>query len=383
MSYVENIFYDYIKKLLVGGLIILSNKRFITYITSVIIISAALTLAALIQVNYAETLDIYKILFDLELAICVSLVLIGIYTLKTNVLKEEHILYAFLVCGLFFFFYFTTDFSLIIGTVFIYAGFYSWIITLNIAMFLGIRDFIVSWPGWVISLGDEPGRIFFQPIIILAAIGVTIWFTYDLFTGELYIIEILSMLTAFIILYTIFILRKAYNDSLIASILSIFFLTLLYHLFVRGAEGATGFLIIDVFIIILITIMSAQGITGLIAGRKHSIYYWDSLIQIMLGFMLSYHLLAIQITLRTGLGQLFSLYHDIAFGFGSIMIFFILIAYVSSPHFRRISQRQINPEVIMNKVSEYAKEYVSKATKTLKYGWKFEVKKHKDDEEEL
>jgi hypothetical protein len=127
--------------------------------------------------------------------------------------------------------------------------------------------------------------------------------------------------------------------------------------------------------------MSAQGITNLIAGRKHVIYYWDSLIIIMLGFMLSYHLLAIQIALLQGLGQLFILYHDIAFGFGALMIFAILVLYTISPNFRRISKRQISPKQVMNKASQYAKESLNKAKEVLMGEWKFEVKKQNNEEE--
>ncbi len=381
MSYVENIVYSYIKNLLVGGLIILTNKRFIFYSSSVLIISAMLTAASLVQLRTPVVLEPYKVLFNLELAICVSLIITGLVTLKTNVLKAEHIMYMVLILCLFFFFYFKTHASELLGSAVIYIGFYSWIFILNIVVFAGIRDFLVSLPGLIVSLGDSPDRMVFEPIIVLAVLGASIWFAYNLFTGDFHIIEFISLLTSVAILYTIFIFRKAYDDALIASMLSIFFLTLLYHLFVRGSEGATGFLFLDIFIIMLVTIMSAQGIANMIAGRKHVIYYWDSLILIMLGFMLCYHLLAIRLVLLRGLGQLFSIYHDIAYGFGSLMIFGILITYTISPNFRRISKRQVSAAQIANQATIYAKESINKVKEILKGEWKLEIKKPKDEEE--
>jgi hypothetical protein len=333
----------------------------------------------------AESTRVYEVLFNIELAACVGFMITGLISFKTQLIKAEHLFFIIITTVLFGLSFINNSSVAFVENIVVYGSFYSWIITTNIAALTAIREFIVSWPGWVIRLGDKNDRIIFDPIIKIGVFASIAWFIYSLW-GNFSWSLVLAFMAGAIVIYTIYVFKPITKDAIMTSIISLFYLVLLYHLFVR-AESSTGFLIFDIMIIVGTTIFTAQSISNLIASKKHALpLHWDSLIILLLGFMLGYHLLGVKIATVSGLARLYSLYHDIAFGFGTLMIFALLILYASNNKFREFSQSKINTKTVVERVSnaglDAVNNYANKIKNALKNkDWSFELKKKKDEEE--
>jgi hypothetical protein len=383
MSYLEDAVYSFIKDIFTRGIIVLTNKRFLLYTSIAIILPILLTIFSFISGSEAGIL--YVIFFKLELAVCVALIITGIISFKTRLVKAEHSFFLAFVAVLFGLSFTPTPVVTIVENIFVFVSFYSWIITINIATLMAIREFMVSWPGWVIKLGDKEDRIAFSPIVRIGVFASLAWFTYSVFTNFTWS-WLLAFIAGSIIIYTIYVFTKVSKDANLATILSFFYFALLYHLFVR-AETSTGFLIFDIVVIVGSTIFTAQSISRLIASKKYSIpYHWDSLIILLMGFMLGYHLLGIKIALFSGLEFLYSLFHDISFGFGTLIIFGVLLLYISNPKFKRFSKPKVTLKSVVKRFSgaglEAVKDYAGDLRNTLKKkNWKFELKKKKDEDD--
>jgi hypothetical protein len=195
----------------------------------------------------------------------------------------------------------------------------------------------------------------------------------------------MAFIAGIAVVYTIYIFMPVTKDSIITTIISFFYFTLLYHLLVR-AESSTGLLIFDIIIIVASTIFTAQNITRIIESKKVSLpYHWDSLIILLLGFMLGYHLLAIRIAQFSGLEFLYSIYHDIAFGFGTLTILGVLLLYAARPKFREFSQVQVSVKKAFKKGASLGLDAVKNYAAGLKEAFKqkkfkFEFKKPEDDD---
>ncbi len=384
MSYIEDAVYSFIKRIFTRGIVVLTNKRFFMYSSIAVVLPILLTIYTFATGSDSST--IYNILFNIELAACVGFLVTGLVSMKTQLVKAEHVFFLIVTALLFALSFVDSGAVNTIESVVVYASFYSWIITTNIAGLTAIREFIVSWPGWIMRLGDKDDRILLSPIVKIGVFISLAWFTYSIFTNFSWIL-LLAFLACGAVIYTIYVFKPVTKDAIMASIISLFYFVLLYHLFVR-AESSTGMLLLDIIIIVGTTIFTAQSISNLIASKKHAIpYHWDSLIILLLGFMLGYHLLGVRIvTTIGGMTYLYSLYHDIAFGFGTLIIFGLLLLYASNKKFREFSQSKININTILNQVSnaglDAVNNYAKKITNTLKHKeWSFELKKKKDDEE--
>jgi len=384
MSYVEDAIYGFIKDIFTKGILVLTNKRFLLYTSIAVIMPVILTILSFFQGSEFGT--VYNFLFNLELAACVALVITGLVSLKIQLIKVEHLLFLTLT-GLLLAvktFWDTTIVDLT-ETIFVYISFYSWIITTNIAGLMAIREFMVTWPGWVIRLGDKEERLTFGPLVKLGLFATLAWFTYSIFFSFSWS-YLLAFFAAGIVFYTIYVFMPLTKDSIMSSIICFFYFMLLYHLFVR-AESSTGFLVLDILLIVGTTIFTAQSISRLIASKKYALpYQWDSLIILLMGFMLGYHLLGVRIAFFGGMASLYSLYHDIAFGFGTLTIFGILILYLSNKSFRGFSKPKVKLMDAVKRVSgmglEAVTDYAKGLTKTLKKKqWQIEIKKNKDEEE--
>lgn len=193
----------------------------------------------------------------------------------------------------------------------------------------------------------------------------------------------MAFIAAAILFYTIYIFLPLTKDGLFTSIISFHYIGILYHLFVR-AENSSGFLIVDIIMIVASTIFTAQGISNLIASKKHALpYYWDSMIILLLGFMLGYHLLAVKIALTSGLTGLYSLYHDISFGFGTLIIFGMLLMYTAKPGFRDFAKSKVSMIGAIDKASstgiDALNNYLKGVKKSIKEkNWSFELKKKEE-----
>ncbi|MFA5406024.1 MAG: hypothetical protein WC307_01550 [Candidatus Nanoarchaeia archaeon] len=383
MSYIEDAVYSFIKNIFTRGIVTLTNKRFLMYSSIAIILPILLTVYTF--ATGAESTRVYEVLFNIELAACVGFMITGLISFKTQLIKAEHLFFIIITTVLFGLSFINNSSVAFVENIVVYGSFYSWIITTNIAALTAIREFIVSWPGWVIRLGDKNDRIIFDPIIKIGVFASIAWFIYSLW-GNFSWSLVLAFMAGAIVIYTIYVFKPITKDAIMTSIISLFYLVLLYHLFVR-AESSTGFLIFDIMIIVGTTIFTAQSISNLIASKKHALpLHWDSLIILLLGFMLGYHLLGVKIATVSGLARLYSLYHDIAFGFGTLMIFALLILYASNNKFREFSQSKINTKTVVERVSnaglDAVNNYANKIKNALKNkDWSFELKKKKDEEE--
>ncbi len=382
MSYIEDAIYSFVRGIFTRGIIVLTNKRFITYTLFSLILISLLSIYSFIK-GGNEVTNTYLFLNNLELAVCVSLIVTGLISLKIQMIKVEHAFFFIITGILFILSFFEPDITNLIENFFVMISFYSWIITTNIAGLMAIREFIISWPGWIIRLGDKDDQLMFSPVIKLILFGTIVWFIYSLFTSFSWIL-VLAFAAAAVVLYTIYIFIPVTGDGIMASIISFQYIGLLYHLFVR-AESSTGFLFFDILIIASSTIFTAQGISNLIASKKHAMpYQWDSLIILLLGFMLGYHLLSVKITMSIGLRGLYSLYHNISFGFGTLILYAVLVLYTSKSGFRDFSKQRITVGYAARKLSglglEAVTNYVKKVKENLKTsGWSFELRK--DDNE--
>jgi len=382
MSYIEDAIYTFLKRILTRGIIVLTNKRFLLYTSIAIILPILLTITSFITGSEAATA--YQIFFKLELAVCVALAITGLISLRIGLQKIEHLFFVITSIVLFGFSLTTTDVVGVVENTVVLISFYSWIITTNIAGLTAIREFMVSWPGWLIRLGDKEDRITFSPVIKIAVFISLLWFAYSIWTNFSW-----SLLMAFfagtVVFYTIYVFLPFTKDSIMTSILSFFYFTLLYHLFVR-AETSTGFLIVDIILIVASTIFTAASISNLIASKKYALpKQWDSLIILLLGFMLGYHLLGVRIIIVGGLGSLYSLYHDISFGFGTLIMFGTLLLYMSNKKFREFSKGKITLGYALKKASTAGLDAIGKYAKGLKdtlkdKEWQIEFKKQKDDD---
>ncbi len=375
MSYVEDAIYSFLKTIFTRGIIILTNKRFLMYTTISLISLVVLTIT---QYFFYDT-EVYNFIFNLELSLCMSLIITGLISLKSRLLVE-HAFFMVLTILLMIFNTYLGEYTNIIESTFVYVGFYSWILTINVATLNAIRDFVVSWPGWLIRLGDKKGRLMFNPLVKIGLFGSVIWFVYSLFNNFSWSF-LVGIFAAAGIFYAIYVLLPYTQDSNLASILCFFYFSLLYHLFVR-AETSTGFLLIDIIIIMATTIFTAQGISNFIASKKQNIpSTWDSFIIILLGFMLGYHLLSLKLIYIGGFSNLYSIYHDIAFAVGSLMIYGVLILYATNEEFRKFSKTQVSFKRAFNKLVETGLSTVNNYAKglkeILKREWTVEFKKEK------
>lgn len=383
MSYVEDAIYNFVKNIMTKGIIVLTNKRFLTYTLTAVITAILLTIYSFIAGSEAS--QVYNLLFKLEMAVCAALVITGLISLKLQLIKVEHLVFFTITIIMFLL---SLNNSTIVDTIenaFLLISFYSWIITTNLAGLMAIREFVVSWPGWFLRLGDSDERIMFSPIIKIALFASIAWFLYSVWTSFSWSL-LMAFIAAAILFYTIYIFLPVTKDGLLTSIISFHYIGILYHLFVR-AESSSGFLIIDIIIIVASTIFTAQSISNLIASKKHSLpYQWDSMIIMLLGFMLGYHLLAVKIALTSGLTGLYSLYHDISFGFGTLIIFGILILYTIKPSARDFAKSKVSMMSAVDKASSTGLDALNKYLKGMKQSikeknWKIEIKKKGDDEQ--
>ena len=380
MSYVEDAIYSFVKNIMTKGVLVLTNKRFLTYTLTAVITAVLLTIYSFIAGSEAS--QVYNILFKLEMAVCAALVITGLISLKLQLIKIEHIVFFSITTAMFLLSLNNAETINTIENTFLLMSFYSWIITTNLAGLMAIREFVVSWPGWFLRLGDSDERIMFNPIIKIALFASIAWFLYSVWTNFSWSL-LMAFIAAAILFYTIYIFLPLTKDGLLTSIISFHYIGLLYHLFVR-AESSSGFLIIDIVMIVASTIFTAQGISNLIASKKHALpYQWDSMIIMLLGFMLGYHLLAVKIALTSGLTGLYSLYHDISFGFGTLMIFGTLIMYTIKPGFRDFAKSKVSMMSAIDKASNTGLDALNNYLRGVKQSikdknWKFEVKKKEE-----
>ncbi|MBD3312109.1 hypothetical protein GF352_01485 [archaeon] len=386
MSYLEDAVYQFIKNTLTRGIIVLTNKRFLLYTSIAVIIPVILTVFSFIQ-GVEEVTAVSNMLVRLELVVCVALVITGLISLKTQLIKIEHLFFITLTGILFSLSFVITEFIGMIETVFMFVGFYSWIITTNLSALMAIREFMVSWPGWVLRLGDKPHTLTFGLLIKIGVIISLGWFIYTLIIDFSWTF-LLAFFCGLVILYTIYIFLPLTHDANMTGILSFFYFSLLYHLLVR-AESLTGFILFDTILIVISTIFTAQSISRLIASKQYALpYHWDSLIILLMGFMLGYHLLGMRIALTGGFGFLYSTYHNISFGFGTLIIFGALLLYLSNPKFKRFSKPKITVGTVVKKVggasldaiADYAKHLKNKLKKK---EWTFEIKKEDREEDDF
>ncbi len=381
MSYIEDAVYSFIKNIFTRGIIILTNKRFITYTIIALLLPVLLTVYSFIKGEGVTTM--YNFLSRLELAACVGLVITGLISFKVQLVKIEHLVFI-LITIITFMLSFNNMIVNIIEDVFVFVSFYSWIITTNIAGLVAIREFMVSWPGWVLRLGDPKERLLFGPLIKIIVFSIITWFAYSLINDFSWMI-LLGLMTTSLVIYAIYVILPVFKDSVFVSIVSFYFFSLLYHLFVR-AETSTGLLILDISIIVATTIFTAQSISNFIASKKHAMpYYWDSLIILLLGFMLGYHLLGVKLALFGGLKYFYGIYHDLSFGFGSIIIFGLVILYVSKPSFRSFSTQRVTLAKASRRVAVTGLKAVTNYLRSIKEliskrEWEIEIKKKTDEE---
>ncbi len=379
MSYIEDAVYSFIKGIFTKGVVVLTNKRFVTYTIISMLLPIILTVYTFIKGGEASM--VYSLIFNFELATCMALVITGLISLKLQMIKIEHAFFFTILLLLYGLSFINKGVTNAIESIFAYVGFYSWIITTNVATLSAIRDFVVSWPGWIVRLGDAPDKIMFGSLVKVGLFASIIWFIYSLWTNFSWSL-FLAFLAGAAVYYTIYIFLPVTKDGTMASIISFYYLFSLYHLFVR-AESSTGFLFLDILIIVASTIFTAQGISNLIASKKYAFpYNWDSLIILLLGFMLGYHMLAVKIALISGLKGLYSLYHDIAFGFGTLMIYALLLLYASKKEFRDFSKERITVGYAAKQLTslglDAVNNYLSNLKETIrKKNWAIELKKNK------
>jgi len=195
------------------------------YTSIAVILPAALTTYTLISGGFEKTIT-YNILFNIELAACVALLITGLISLKIQMVKLEHAFFLIITILLFGFSFLETGIVNAIENFFVYASFYSWIITTNIASLMAIKDFMVSWPGWFMRLGDKENRVMFSPLVKIAVFASIAWFMYSLWANFSWSL-MLAFFAAAVTLYAIYVFLPLTDDSVMVSILSFYYFGLL------------------------------------------------------------------------------------------------------------------------------------------------------------
>ena len=88
MSYIEDAVYSFIKGIFTKGVVVLTNKRFVTYTIISMLLPIILTVYTFIKGGEASM--VYSLIFNFELATCMALVITGLISLKLQMIKIEH-----------------------------------------------------------------------------------------------------------------------------------------------------------------------------------------------------------------------------------------------------------------------------------------------------
>lgn len=382
VSYVERLIYSNIKSAILDGMKVLSWKRFLPYTVSVLIISISVTFFAFFTIAGVIPIRWFVIISQIEVAVSVGIVLLALIAIKVKSNIERLKLFTLISLTLFVI-------SLAGGSQFlnyvVLFFFYSWIVSVNLVTFILIRDFLVSWPGWFLNLGNPKGNILFSPIVKIIVILSLSFFIYFSLSNFLLYLSLIGIATASLIFFAVFFFSKKGNEIFSTSI-SFFYIFALYHLSlsISAHPIVTGFFIVDILMIAITTLFSAQAISKILSHKRHVIVKWDIPIILILGLALGYHSIALYIALGINLVYLFVLYHQLSFLFCSLTIVIAFLFYTHSKKMKNYYKSETKVEDLVHGILHGAgKEIVSGAVEAIKEkwhegGWKIEFKKRKD-----
>jgi hypothetical protein len=369
LSYLERVFYWYIKRAILGGLATLSERRFVFYLITSLIAIIGTTVLTVLNLT---TLPIFQFLLNIEPIAALVFVAIGGMSLIFKRTAVRIILTAIII-SLFFIGVYMVPVLSIPFQVFSFACFYGWILILNISTFSATRNFMAGWSGRIVSFGKPKDAILFEwPIKIIAILSIAgffvLGFGFLIGYGLSDFISGISGIIAWVItIITIFwwIKRSPKND-VFASIVGLFFLFVVYHLLLciwNGIGSGTGSVTIDAIFIAIGTLYAVQGLCRRLAptneqkvGEEKPTWEDGSVIA-LLGTVLGYHAFIINsITSGQSTRALIYSFHQLSILFDAVILVGCVVLFASSVRFRNYFSRKSGPTSLVQDLVSFIKE---------------------------
>ena len=346
---------QFIKKVILGGLNTLTEKRFIFYlILSLLAFTVSTVNSILVYYGY-RTYSL--ILENFEAATAICLIISGgmALILKRTVerIVETVVILSFLLIGLGLYRY---SILFIATRIFISICFYGWILMLNIAAFSAIRNFIVSWSGRLVNFRVLKNAMLFEiPIKIvtlLSVIGfVFLGFGFLIEFGLSDLLAGISGLIAWLITSVIiFGWIKKLKNNVFASIIGLFFIFVVYHLILciwNGIGSGIGSILIDSILIVAGALYIVQGVCRRLTPsneqktEEKKPIWEDGAVITLLGATLGYHASALAIFFGGNPRILIYNFHQYAILFDATILIGCVILFASSLRFRNYFSKKL------------------------------------------
>ena len=172
LSFNESVTFQYIRRAVFGGLVTLTEKRFIFYsILSLLAFTVSTTLTVRVYYGYT-TYSLILSNFAAATALCMLISGGMALILKRTIerIVETIVILSFLLIGLGIYRYSILFISI---RLFISLCFHSWIVILNLVTFFAIRNFVTGRPNRLIGFRKPKNAILFDlPIKIITSLSV-------------------------------------------------------------------------------------------------------------------------------------------------------------------------------------------------------------------
>jgi len=268
MSYLEQGLYWYFKRVISGGLTKLFSRDYVVY--SLLALLGVLTLVV-VQQNFIVNV--------LSFGLMISLFVTSAYAFFIKKFAKPFFLSVFAAAV----FFSCVNHSLIVLLLIPLrlACFYALIFLISLSSFLVVRDFISSWTGFVLFVGNPRGRTVFEPVINFLAIISLFYFP---FSHQSVVIKVVVVIVTLVVLFVVNFVSRTGVNNIYSTIIGLFYLYFLYHAYMINNASSTVFLV-DSLLVLFNVLFIAKGLSVNLGKRVKD---EGTVILLVLGLVVGY-----------------------------------------------------------------------------------------------
>ena len=314
MSYIEQGIYKYFRRIFFSGLDELFSRKWVLFTLFTILFLILST------IDYLNIQEIAFISSRIQTIFATAFILTAFSSMKFKKTGVSFVIFASIL-------YLSSPYINTIAELALSRTYFvAWIILLNFITLLLIKDFISSWSGYVLFLGNPKGRVVFRPIFNLVILSTIV---YSLYSISLDVsLNTVSLLISALVLWIVnYNSKKHKNYEIFGTIIGFFFLNFAYHFAVMKNPPSYSIFVDLAIIIFGILFASKRMAMNLFKKTNNQAFS----IFLMMGLLLGYH----NTLMRTNfISNPLITYHLFSFITSGIIISIVALVFMHNREFR-------------------------------------------------